>query len=109
MRWDRESSRDRRIYGSSEERSSRHGSSRHSGWDRDGDYRHDDYWMDGGGSHYDRGTRDYDRGSRPRGESDRKRGAEYFIQEARKRKHEADKISVSLYTLYMYTVLVLHM
>ena len=86
------------MYGGSEERSGRHGgSSRHgSGWDRDGDYHrsNDDYWMDGGGggTHYDRGTRDYERGSR---QPDRKRGAEYFMQEARRRKHEADKIGVS--------------
>ncbi len=82
------------MYGSSEERSGRHGSGRHSGWDRDGDYHrgNDDYWMDGGGTHYDRGARDYERGSR---QPERKRGAEYFMQEARRRKHEADKISVS--------------
>ena len=81
------------MYGSSEERSGRHGGGRHSGWDRDGDYhRGDDYWMDGGGTHYDRGARDYERGSR---QPDRKRGAEYFMQEARRRKHEADKITVS--------------
>lgn len=101
-RWDRESSRDRRMYGGSEERSGRHGSGRHGGWDRDGDYHRDDYWMDGGGNHYDRGTRDYEesrRGSRQRGEPERKRGAEYFMQEARKRKHEADKISVSFLTI----------
>lgn len=95
-RWDRDSSRDRRMYGSSEERSGRHGSGRHGGWDRDGDYhRGDDYWMDGGSTHYERGTRDYERGSRQRGEPDRKRGAEYYMQEARRKKHEADKISVS--------------
>ena len=58
--------------------------------------------MDGGGSHYDRGTRDYERGSRQRGDSERKRGAEYFIQEARKRKHEADKISVSEPSIFCY-------
>lgn len=83
------------MYGSSEERSGRHGSGRHGGWDRDGDYHrsNDDYWMDGGGTHYDRGARDYERSSR---QPDRKRGAEYFMQEARRRKHEADKINVSI-------------
>ena len=102
-RWDRESSRDRRMYGNSEERSGRHGSGRHSGWDREGDYHRDDYWMDSGGTHYDRGTRDYERSSRQRGETERKRGAEYFMQEARRRKHEADKIPVRFLTVIALT------
>ena len=81
-RWEREPSRDR--------------------WyrDRHREYR-EDYWSDSG-NHYDRGSSrgDYEemggvRGSRQRVEREKKR-AENFFQEARRRKHEADNIGVSL-------------
>lgn len=100
-RWERESSRDRRLYGPDDLPSSRSGG-RHlngRGWDRD--YIHgDDYWPD------DLPHNDYG-GERSRGRrgggnyaGDSQSYPERYIVEARRKKHEADKMQVSLVLLF---------
>ena len=99
-RWETSSFRDHRVYVSS------HGSGRGGdygrgshGWERE-HYRPsggEDYWSDTG-SHYDNPRMDSQRsgggGSRgyPR---QQKKGPDYYMQEAKRRKRDADKITVS--------------
>lgn len=97
-RWDRESSRDHRGYGlmsRTSGRSSDYGRSH--GWEREhyrGSSGGEDYWSEV--SHYE-STRDSQRGrSYSRYPSERRRDPEYFMQEARRRKKEADKIMVRM-------------
>lgn len=97
-RWDRDGSRDHRSYGLMSRTSSR-GSDygRGHGWERDhyrGGAGSDDYWSDI--SHYE-SSRDSQRGrGYSRHPNERKRDPEYYMQEARRRKKEADKIMVCI-------------
>ena len=92
-RWDREGSRDHQSYGLMSRASSRGDYGRGHGWERDyrGGARSDDYWSD---FNYE-SSRESQRGrGYPRHPNERKRDPEYFMQEARRRKKEADKIMV---------------
>ena len=99
-RWERDGSRDHRIYGAPSRSSGRGVSSDYGGrshghsWERDGHYRStgptEEYWPDT--SHYDSSRLEPQRGvgrTYPR-----KMDPEYFMLEARRRKKEADKIVV---------------
>lgn len=98
VRWEREGSRDHRAYGSSSRMSGRG-----HGWERD---HHrgsggEEYWS--GTSHYESSRGESQRGggrSYPR--ADRKRDPDFFMQEARRRKKDADKIMVSGQTCEMW-------
>lgn len=94
-RWEREVSRDHRSFALISRVSGRGGEyGRSHGWDRD-HYQGStagEYWPDS--SHYET-TRESQRGrGYSRHPSERKKESEYFMQEARRRKKEADKITV---------------
>lgn len=95
-RWEREASRDHTTYGMMSRASGRSSDyGRGHGWEREhyrGSAGGEDYWSDV--SHYE-STRESQRGrGYSRYPSERKRDPEYFMQEARRRKKEADKIMV---------------
>ncbi len=101
-RWERDSTRDIRAYPSSSHGEGRGGEyGRGHGWERDSFRVGEDYWSDNG-SHYEPSRMDLQRpgGSRGggggylRNQMERKKGPDYYMQEARKRKKDADKIMV---------------